>query len=247
MPTSPFKRLTRRMIWSTSASITLLFLTSASSLPSVVVPPAEFSLGINEALSRRAGLGLPVGHSSFAKAAGLSLSGFDPRAEHSLEATDRYLENLPFAREIRGAAQRYDVDSLLLASIVEAESSFRPDAVSNRGALGLMQLMPQHFAAEESVDPLDPEVNLGVGARYLRDLRKRYDGDLHLALAAYNAGPGTIDRYGGVPPYRETRAYVGRVLSLYSEHQREAGVSVPTNPPAAGASPLPRTDTGFGF
>ena len=155
---------------------------------------------------------------------------------------------MPFGREIRGAATRYGVDSLLLASIVEAESGFRPDAVSNKGALGLMQLMPLHFVATgpsiDPIDPLDPTVNLNLGARYLRDLRKRYDGDLELALAAYHAGPGTIDRFGGLPPYRETQVYVGRVLKLYSDAPagsrhpgaRRGLVRVPTSDQPPGAS-----------
>ena len=108
-----------------------------------------------------------------------------------------------------------------------------------------MQLMPLHFAPSDpaiaAIDPLDPTVNLNLGARYLRDLRKRYDGDLELALAAYHAGPGTIDRFGGFPPYRETEAYVGRVLRLYSEHQREAGGATPAEVSSASpADSLPR-------
>ena len=231
MPTAPFKRLTRRMIWSASASITLLFLTSTSSLPSVAVPPTGFSLGLEQIFVHRAGLDLVLQQAPGPHAASLDPFHLAARAETASRAGDGYLESLPFGREIRGAAKRYDVDSLLLASIVEAESGFRPDAVSNKGALGLMQLMPLHFVARdpalEPMDPLDPAVNLNLGARYLRDLRKRYDGDLTLALAAYHAGPGTIDRFGGLPPYRETQAYVGRVLRLYSEHQREAGGSAP--------------------
>lgn len=224
MPTAPFHRLTRRMIWSVSASVTLLFLTSTSSLPSVPVPPNGFSLELEHIFAERSGFDaasrppsrrLAIPRESFQWSAPL------PRVSPS---PDRYLESVPFAREIRVAAKRYGVDSLLLASIVEAESSFRPDAVSNKGALGLMQLMPLHFdPVDPTLDPFDPTVNLDYGARYLRDLRKRYDGDLELALAAYHAGPGTIDRFGGFPPYRETHAYVGRVLKLYSEHLRESG------------------------
>lgn len=236
MPTAPFQRLTRRMLWSASASITLLFLTSTSSLPSVAAPPTGFSLGLEQIFARRAGLDLVLQQAPGPHSASLDPFPLAARAESGNRAGDRYLESLPFGREIRGAAKRYGVDSLLLASIVEAESGFRPDAVSNKGALGLMQLMPLHFVPSDPavepvvpLDPLDPAVNLNLGARYLRDLRKRYDGDLTLALAAYHAGPGTIDRFGGLPPYRETQAYVGRVLRLYSEHQREAGGSAPAS------------------
>ena len=242
MPTAPYKRLTRRMIWSVSASITLLFLTSTSSLPSVPVPPTGYSLGLDTIFARRTTLDLAANSVPLAGASSSDPLHLKPRGERSRQATDLYLEGLPFGREIRGAAQRYELDSLLLASIVEAESSFRPDAVSDKGALGLMQLMPLHFAPNgpslAPIDPLDPTVNLNLGARYLRDLRKRYDGDLELALAAYHAGPGTIDRFGGFPPYRETQAYVGRVLRLYSEHQREAGAGT-----AAEASSASSTGT----
>ncbi|MEO7794978.1 MAG: lytic transglycosylase domain-containing protein [Thermoanaerobaculia bacterium] len=247
MPTAPFQRLTRRLIWSASASITLLFLTSTSSLPSVVAPPSGFSLELDQIFAKRSGLDLEIPQAALVLASNPVPFRASARGEVKLLPNDRYLESLPFAREIRGAAQRYGVDSLLLASIVEAESGFRPNAVSNKGALGLMQLMPLHFAAADPtvvpIDPLDPAVNLNLGARYLRDLRKRYDGDLELALAAYHAGPGTIDRFGGVPPYRETQAYIGRVLRLYSERQREAGAAVPvqrsTNSSASGISPRP--------
>ena len=246
MPTSPFKRLTRRMIWSASASITLLFLTSTSSLPSVPVPPTGYSLDLDTIFARPAGLDLAAASVPPARPASADQFHLNPRGERSRPSSDLYLDGLPFGREIRGAAQRYELDSLLLASIVEAESSFRPDAVSDKGALGLMQLMPLHFApldpAIAPLDPLDPAVNLNLGARYLRDLRKRYDGDLELALAAYHAGPGTIDRFGGFPPYRETEAYVGRVLKLYSEHQREAGAATSAgSSSASSAGSLPRT------
>ncbi|MEO8276146.1 MAG: lytic transglycosylase domain-containing protein [Thermoanaerobaculia bacterium] len=226
MPTELLHRLTRRTIWSACASITLLFLFSTSSQPSVPVPVAGFSLGLETVFPYRSGP-----HFAASGVAHVSTTAADQfrliqEGDLRRKATDRYLDSVPFGREIRGAAQRYDVDSLLIASVVEAESSFRPDAVSDKGALGLMQLMPLHF--EPSDEPLDPTVNLNLGARYLRDLRNRYGGDLELALAAYHAGPGTIDRFGGLPPYRETQAYVGRVMRLYNEHRRVTGAATAT-------------------
>lgn len=149
-----------------------------------------------------------------AAAASAVASTPDPRA-----ATDRYLLSLPYGREIRRAARSHQVDGLLVASIVEAESSFRPDAVSPKGALGLMQLMPFHFG--ELDEPFDPQLNLDRGTAFLATLERRYEGDLELAVAAYHAGPGAIARWGGVPPYESTRLYVGRVLDRYQEH-REA-------------------------
>jgi len=127
-----------------------------------------------------------------------------------------YVRDLPYGEEIAVAAQRHGVDALLVASVIEAESSFRPDAVSPKGALGLMQVMPFHL--EDGDELLDPEENLEVGASYLSSLLVRYDGDLALGLAAYHAGPGAVDRYDGVPPYRTTRAYVAKVLTLYEAH-----------------------------
>lgn len=244
MPTAPFKHLTRRIIWSASASLALWFLTSTSILPSVPVPQTGFSLELERVLAKRPGLLLQTITS-------MSSATQDPEplrliqeGDQRRRATDRYLDSLPFGREIRGAAQRYGLDSLLLVSIVEAESSFRPDAVSAKGALGLMQLMPLHFVPSDR--PLDPAVNLNLGARYLRDLRQRYSGDLELALAAYHAGPGAIDRFGGLPPYRETQHYVGRVLRLYSEHQRDAGATSPGKDTFVGDLPLRLTESGRG-
>jgi soluble lytic murein transglycosylase-like protein len=122
------------------------------------------------------------------------------------------------------AAERHRVDGLLVAAIVEAESGFVPDRVSPKGAVGLMQVLPS-TAGEygEDKDLLDPRTNLDVGSRYLGRLIKNFGGDLELAVAAYNAGPGAVERYGGVPPYTETKDYVRKVLTLYDEHHQTAG------------------------
>lgn len=137
-----------------------------------------------------------------------------------LEARRRLLNDLPFGNAMALAAERHEVDGLLLAAVVETESRFRPKAVSPRGAVGLMQVLPATGAMYGRNDLSDPHVNLDVGSRYLRRLLRDYDGDLELALAAYNAGPAAVERYGGVPPFRETRNYVKRVLRRYEEHQR---------------------------
>ena len=109
-------------------------------------------------------------------------------------------------------ARRHGLDPRLVLAVASVESGFRSDAVSPKGAQGLMQLMPATAASLGVVDPLDPETNLEGGTRYLAELIALYDGDLTKALAAYNAGPGAVKRHGGVPPYRETRAYLKKVL-----------------------------------
>jgi soluble lytic murein transglycosylase-like protein len=120
-------------------------------------------------------------------------------------------ESTPYDDKIAQAATREGLDPKLLKSMVRAESGFNPAAVSPVGAMGLMQLMPNTAAALGVTDPFDPDQNLAGGARYLRQQLDRF-GDTEKALAAYNAGPGAVARYGGVPPYAETQAYVSKIL-----------------------------------
>lgn len=112
---------------------------------------------------------------------------------------------------IRQVAASMEVDPKLLEALVETESKFDPYAVSRKGAMGLMQLMPGTARRFEVDNVFDPRQNLEGGTRYLKELLARYD-DTALALAAYNAGEDAVDRYGGIPPYRETRGYVSRIL-----------------------------------
>lgn len=126
-----------------------------------------------------------------------AMGGFDPVA---IEA------------HIREVAVRYRISPLLVAAIVEAESEFNPRAVSRRGARGLMQLMPRTAASVQVEDTFDPYENIEGGVRHLRRLMDRFNGDLPLVLAAYNAGEQAVLLYGGIPPYPETRRYVVRIL-----------------------------------
>ena len=130
------------------------------------------------------------------------------------------LTSIPYGALIEDTAERYRLDSLLLLAMVQTESGFDAGAVSPAGAQGLMQLMPTTAQTYGAVRLTDPHANLRAGARYLRDLLGRFDDDLELALAAYNAGPAAVRRARGVPPIRETRHYVERVLTLYLGYHR---------------------------
>jgi soluble lytic murein transglycosylase-like protein len=121
---------------------------------------------------------------------------------------------------IQEAAAEYDLDANLIRAVMQTESAFHPYAVSRAGAEGLMQLMPA-LADEMGVsDSFDPRENIMGGARYLKRLLDYHNGDLDLALASYNAGPGNVERYGGIPPFRETRKYVKTIKALYAKSRR---------------------------
>jgi soluble lytic murein transglycosylase-like protein len=113
------------------------------------------------------------------------------------------------------AAKRYDVDPSLVYAIISRESGGNPQVVSSRGAKGLMQLMDGTASDMGVHDAFDPRENIDGGTKYFRMMLDRFDGDVRLALAAYNAGPGAVDEYGGIPPYQETVEYVERVLDTY--------------------------------
>jgi soluble lytic murein transglycosylase-like protein len=130
---------------------------------------------------------------------------------------------------IREAATKHGVPAALVKSIMAAESNFISDVVSPKGAIGLMQLMPE-TAIEFGADPMDPKQNVDAGVQYLHYLLGRYQkhhNALTRAIAAYNAGPGMVDRYHGIPPFRETRQYVARVLGFLRRFQREAKAATP--------------------
>jgi hypothetical protein len=120
---------------------------------------------------------------------------------------------------ISGAASRYQIDPDFIASVVKVESAFNPKAISSKGALGLMQLMPQTAAAMRVDDALDAAENLEGGTRYLRRLLDQYGGDAVKALAAYNAGPLRVKQYRGVPPYPETYTYIKRIIEDFNRRK----------------------------
>jgi len=120
---------------------------------------------------------------------------------------------------IQEAARTYDLDPGLIRAVIRAESAFNPSVVSHAGAQGLMQLMPSlgdHFGV---VDPFDPRQNIMAGTRYLKQLMDQYRGNVDLALAGYNAGPGAVARFKGVPPYAETRNYVKKIKGIIARGQ----------------------------
>ncbi|MDD5369949.1 MAG: lytic transglycosylase domain-containing protein [Anaerolineaceae bacterium] len=126
-----------------------------------------------------------------------------------------------FADLVDQAARRYDLHPGLINAVIQAESSFNPNSISSAGAQGLMQLMPGTAHSLGVSNPLDPAQNIEGGARYLRQLIDQF-GDVKLAVAAYNSGPGAVQRYQGIPPYRETQVYVNRVMEYFSANQWSA-------------------------
>jgi soluble lytic murein transglycosylase-like protein len=133
----------------------------------------------------------------------------------------------PFHDAIQAAASRYNVDAELITSVIAVESNFNPKAVSRRNARGLMQLLPETASRLGVRDIFDPKENIDAGTRYLREQLQRYNNNLALALAAYNAGPERIQAYGRVPPFTETISYVRRVKRAYAE--RKSGATVPAH------------------
>ncbi|HRF91091.1 MAG TPA: lytic transglycosylase domain-containing protein, partial [Desulfobacter postgatei] len=120
---------------------------------------------------------------------------------------------------ISRAASDFGVDQALIKAVIHAESCFDPNAVSSKGARGLMQIMPQNDASLNISNPFDPSQNIMGGTRYLKRMLIRYNEKLALALAAYNAGPSAVDKYNNIPPYEETQTYVERVKSLYLRYK----------------------------
>lgn len=130
---------------------------------------------------------------------------------------------------IQKMAVRYRVEPALIKAVIKAESNFDPSAVSRKGAIGLMQLMPGTAADMKVSDPYNPHQNIEGGTRYLRYLTGLFDSDLKLVVAAYNAGENAVIKYGrSIPPYKETREYVKRVITYLASYRKEASLKNPT-------------------
>lgn len=126
-----------------------------------------------------------------------------------------------YKKEITQYASQYDIDSKLILAVIRNESCFDRSAVSSAGAQGLMQLMPATARWLGVTDSFSPDQNIRGGTKYLSDLVKRYDNNIKMALAAYNAGPGAVAKYGGVPPYAETQKYIEKVMKSYQDYLRD--------------------------
>ena len=139
----------------------------------------------------------------------------------------QFLANaVPFGDIIHEKAAKYDVDPALVAAVIETESRFHPQARSRVGARGLMQLMPRTGRWMGARNLSDPGQNIDAGVKYLKYLQARFDGDLNKAIAAYNAGEGNVRRYNGVPPFRETRSYVKKVMTRKKKYDQGGGTVV---------------------
>ncbi len=128
-----------------------------------------------------------------------------------------------FEEAIVKTSEKYGMDSALVKAVIKAESNFNPTAVSRAGAKGLMQLMPGTAYSLQVANSFHPEENIEGGVRYLRSLLNLFEGNLQLALAAYNAGEKAVYRYNGIPPYPETRTYIQRVLHFFHKYSEESG------------------------
>lgn len=144
----------------------------------------------------------------------------------------------PFSDAVRQAATTHGVDAALLRAVIGVESAWRADAVSPKGAIGLMQLMPDTARRFGTTRPAEPVANLNAGTAYLRHLIDSHGSDLNLALAAYNAGEGAVRRHRGIPPYAETQAYVPRVLAAYARLKEQSASPYKLRKGAPSAMPL---------
>ena len=173
-------------------------------LPQAQLPGADFAARLRAEIDRSAAGAAEKAHT-------LAAVQETARTERTAP-TDSAQPDL--ARTIHAAAQKYAVDPKLVSAVAEVESGGRQDAVSDAGAIGVMQLMPG-TAAELGVNPYDMKSNVEGGTKYLSELLGTFGGDVRKAVAAYNAGASAVKAYGGVPPYAETQDYVNRVLDIY--------------------------------
>lgn len=146
-------------------------------------------------------------------------------SDYKLYMKERQKKKIQFSTKrfddiIKKAQERYGVEFSLIKAVIKVESGFNPKAETRKGAKGLMQIMPMNFELLSVKDPFNPQQNIMGGTLYLKRLLKRYQYKLPLALAAYNAGPGAVDKYKTIPPYRETQNYVRKVMKAYDLYKK---------------------------
>lgn len=189
-----------------------------------MVPPSPQSVEIQSALKDalspimkgNALLPLEAKEQALKSLMPLTQSAAPSNAANAVNPAGLNLEDL-----IASIAQSNNLEPSLVKAIVSAESNFNPKAVSSKGAIGLMQLMPDTARGLGVINPFNPEDNLTGGVAYLKQLLSQFGGDVPLALAAYNAGPGAVKQHGGIPPYGETQNFVNKVLSLKKQYEEK--------------------------
>jgi len=176
----------------------------------VAAPPDPKETAPAMAAQAAGGAGVPAPVAAAAAAPARPRNEAQPAAGAPRPGADKSVDEI-----IDGAAEKHAVDPHLVRAIVKVESNFNPGAISRKGAMGLMQLIPQTARRLGVSDIFDPQENVDAGVRYLKYLLELYNGNLRLSLAAYNAGEKAVDRHSGIPPYPETRQYVNKISSLY--------------------------------